>query len=100
MLRSTDLPPGPRPAPSLSISSFLRITAILQIGSDYIHLTDEKREVQEGHIASQWQNLDLNSNLPTSKPMSFPLHCIALNSLVLGAVREARTSREMKDKNE
>lgn len=100
MLRTTDLLPGPSPAPSLSISSSLRITAVLQIGSDYTHLTDEKREVQEGHIASEWQNLDLNSNLATSKPMSFPLHCIALNSLVLGAVREARISTEMKDKND
>lgn len=82
-LRTTDLPPGLHPAPSISCSSSLRITAIRQVGSVYTHLTDEKREGQEGHGASGWKNLDLNSNLPNSKAHCLPtaLHCLKLTGI-------------------
>lgn len=82
-LRTTDLPPGLHPAPSISCSSSLRITAILQVGSGYTHLTDEKREAQEGHGASGWKNLDLNSNLPNSKAHFLPsaLYCLKLTGI-------------------
>lgn len=74
---------GIHPAPSISCSSSLKITAILQVGSGYTHLTDEKREAQEGHGASGWKNLDLNSNLPNSKAHFLPsaLHCLKLTGI-------------------
>lgn len=55
------------------------MTAVLQAGSDCAPLTDEDKDVQEGHRASEWQTLDLTQISWAPKATSVPLSpCLQL----------------------